>query len=126
MLPRNSVGLLDGNRNSLVELSSSGGVGLVVISFIMAAGGATTARPAGPRYSVFLERSLMAHSIGCGHIETRRVSYMMDRTIDLDLWGDGAADRLPRITITPSGLRLQGTVAEFDRLCLILGGWLRQ
>jgi len=40
--------------------------------------------------------------------------------------GDGAADRLPRITITPTGLRLQGTVAEFDRLCLILGGWLRQ
>jgi len=68
----------------------------------------------------------MAHSIGCGHIEIKRISYMTDRTIDLDLWGDGAADRLPRITITPAGLRLQGTVAEFDRLCLILGGWLRQ
>ncbi len=51
---------------------------------------------------------------------------MTDRTIDLDLWGDGAADRLPRITVTPAGLRLQGTAAEFDRLCLILGGWLQQ
>jgi len=83
-------------------------------------------RIVGPKYSDIPERNSMPLSIGCGHIETRRVSYMMDRTIDLDLWGDGAADRLPRITITPAGLRLQGTVAEFDRLCLILGGWLRQ
>jgi hypothetical protein len=48
------------------------------------------------------------------------------RTIDLDLWTEGAAERLPAITITPAGLHFEGTTAEFDRLCLILGGWLKQ
>jgi len=51
---------------------------------------------------------------------------MADRTIDLDLWDDGNADRLPAITVTPSGLRIEGSIAEFDRLILILGEWLRQ
>jgi len=40
---------------------------------------------------------------------------MMDRTIDLDLWGDGAADRLPRITITPTGLRPE-IVSDFPSI----------
>jgi len=48
------------------------------------------------------------------------------RTIDLDLWADGAAEKLPKITITPQGLRFEGREPEFDRLCLILGGWLKQ
>ena len=50
---------------------------------------------------------------------------MADRVIDLDLWEEGAAERLPAITVTPSGLRIAGSVAEFDRLLLILGGWLK-
>lgn len=50
---------------------------------------------------------------------------MPDRTIDLDLWAEGAAQSLPKITVTGQGLRLEGTQAEFDRLCLILGGWLK-
>ena len=41
---------------------------------------------------------------------------MPDRTIDLDLWG--------AITVTPAGLRIEGSTAEFDRLILILGEWL--
>lgn len=49
----------------------------------------------------------------------------MDRVIDLDLWVEGAADRLPAITVTPAGLRFEGSRSEFDRLCLILGGWLK-
>ena len=49
---------------------------------------------------------------------------MPDRIIDLDLWGEGA-ERLPAITVTGQGLRLEGSTAEFDRLLLILGGWLR-
>ena len=49
---------------------------------------------------------------------------MADRVIDLDLWGEGA-ERLPAITMTPQGLRLEGSIAEFDRLLLILGGWLK-
>jgi len=51
---------------------------------------------------------------------------MPDRTIDLDLWAEGAAEKLPAITVTPSGLRIEGSIAEFDRLILILGEWLRQ
>jgi len=51
---------------------------------------------------------------------------MPDRTIDLDLWAEGAAEKLPAITVTPAGLRIEGSVAEFDRLILILGEWLRQ
>lgn len=47
------------------------------------------------------------------------------RVIDLDLWADGAAKRLPAITVTPAGLRFEGSPAEYDRLCLILGGWLK-
>jgi len=48
------------------------------------------------------------------------------RQIDLDLWADGAADNLPKITVTAQGLRLEGEPAEFDRLCLILSGWIKQ
>lgn len=48
------------------------------------------------------------------------------RKIDLDLWAEGAAEKLPRITITAQGLRFEGEEPEFDRLCLILGGWLKQ
>lgn len=48
----------------------------------------------------------------------------MDRTVDIDLWG-GEAERLPAITVTGQGLRLQGTGPQFDRLCLILSGWLK-
>lgn len=44
------------------------------------------------------------------------------RTIDLDLWTEGAAERLPRITITTQGLRFEGEEPEFDRLCLIFIG----
>jgi hypothetical protein len=51
---------------------------------------------------------------------------MADRVIDLDLWAEGAANRLPAIIVTPSGLRIEGSVAEFDRLILILGEWIRQ
>ena len=51
---------------------------------------------------------------------------MTGRTVDLDLWQDGAARKLPAITVTDQGLRFEGSQAEFDRLCLILGGWLRQ
>jgi hypothetical protein len=50
---------------------------------------------------------------------------MADRVIDLDLWEDGAANQLPAITVTGQGLRFEGSTAEFDRLLLILGGWLR-
>jgi hypothetical protein len=50
---------------------------------------------------------------------------MPDRVIDLDLWEDGAANQLPAITVTGQGLRLEGSTAEFDRLLLILGGWLK-
>jgi len=50
---------------------------------------------------------------------------MPDRIIDLDLWDEGAAERLPAITVTQAGLRLEGSTAEFDRLLLILGGWLK-
>lgn len=50
---------------------------------------------------------------------------MPDRTIDLDLWDEGAAERLLAITVTPAGLRIEGSQAEFDRLCLVLGGWLK-
>lgn len=50
---------------------------------------------------------------------------MTTRKIDLDLWaGDGRKD-LPTITVTPQGLKFKGRVAEFDRLCLIPGGWLK-
>jgi len=51
---------------------------------------------------------------------------MPDRTIDLDLWAEGAAKQLPKITVTGQGLRIEGNEAEFDRFCLILGGWLKQ
>ena len=51
---------------------------------------------------------------------------MPDRTIDLDLWDEGSAERLPAITVTPAGLRIEGSQAEFDRLILILGEWLSQ
>ena len=50
---------------------------------------------------------------------------MKDRTVDLDLWQDGAAEKLPKITVTGQGLRLQGSGPQFDRLCLILAGWLK-
>ena len=50
---------------------------------------------------------------------------MPDRTIDLDLWAEGNAEKLPAITVTPSGLRIEGSVAEFDRLILILCEWLK-
>jgi hypothetical protein len=50
---------------------------------------------------------------------------MSDRVIDLDLWAEGSAQELPKITVTGQGLRLEGKPAEFDRLCLILGGWLK-
>ncbi len=50
---------------------------------------------------------------------------MADRLVDLDLWEDGASERLPKITITGQGIRFEGTTAEFDRLLLILGGWLK-
>jgi len=48
------------------------------------------------------------------------------RSVDIDLWSDGASDQLPKITVTPSGLRIEGEPKEFDRLCLILGGWIKQ
>lgn len=47
------------------------------------------------------------------------------RAVDIDLWADGAAETLPAITVTPTGLRIEGEPKEFDRLCLILGGWLK-
>lgn len=50
---------------------------------------------------------------------------MNSRTVDLDLWAEGAAQALPKITVTPAGLRIEGKQAEFDRLCLILGGWIK-
>lgn len=50
---------------------------------------------------------------------------MADRVIDLDLWAEGNAEKLPAITMTPQGLRLEGSIAEFDRLLLILGGWMK-
>lgn len=49
----------------------------------------------------------------------------MNRTIDIDLWADGSAQNLPKITVTGQGLRFEGDPKEFDRLCLILGGWLK-
>ena len=51
---------------------------------------------------------------------------MPDRVINLDLWAEGVAERLPAITVTPAGLRIEGSIAEFDRLILILGEWLSQ
>lgn len=42
---------------------------------------------------------------------------MADRTTDLDLWG--------AITVTGQGHRIEGSIAELDRLCLILGGWMK-
>ncbi len=48
------------------------------------------------------------------------------RTIDLDIWAPGAANQPPAITIAGQGLRFEGSGPEFDRLCLILGGWLKQ
>ena len=50
---------------------------------------------------------------------------MADRVIDLDLWEDGAANQLPAITVTGQGLRIEGSQAEFDRLILIIGGWMK-
>jgi len=50
---------------------------------------------------------------------------MAERVIDLDLWAEGNAEKLPAITVTAAGLRIEGSQAEFDRLLLILGGWLR-
>jgi hypothetical protein len=50
---------------------------------------------------------------------------MPDRTIDLDLWAEGVAERLPAITVTGQGLRIEGSIAEFDRLILIIGGWMK-
>jgi len=47
------------------------------------------------------------------------------RKVDLDLWAPEAAENLPKITVTGQGLRFEGSEAEFDRLCLILGGWLK-
>lgn len=47
------------------------------------------------------------------------------RTVDLDLWAEGTAERLPKITVTGAGLRFEGTPPEFDRLCLIFGGWVK-
>jgi hypothetical protein len=49
---------------------------------------------------------------------------MADRVIDLDLWGE-RAERLPAITVTGQGLRIEGSIAEFDRLILILGEWMK-
>lgn len=49
---------------------------------------------------------------------------MPDRTIDIDLWGEGN-EKLPAITVTAAGLRIEGSQAEFDRLILILGGWMK-
>ena len=49
---------------------------------------------------------------------------MADRVIDLDLWAEGNADNLPAITVTGQGLRFEGSTSEFDRLLLILGGWI--
>lgn len=50
---------------------------------------------------------------------------MAERVIDLDLWAEGNADQLPAITVTGQGLRIEGSTAEFDRLLLILGGWMK-
>ena len=50
---------------------------------------------------------------------------MPDRTIDLDLWDEGSAERLPAFTVTGQGLRIEGSQAEFDRLILIIGGWMK-
>ena len=51
---------------------------------------------------------------------------MPSRVINLDLWGSDEAEKLPKISVTGQGLRLEGTTNEFDRLCLILGGWMKQ
>jgi hypothetical protein len=50
---------------------------------------------------------------------------MPDRTIYLDLWAEGNAEKLPKITVTGQGIRIEGSVAEFDRLILILGEWMK-
>lgn len=50
---------------------------------------------------------------------------MADRVINLDLWAEGVAERLPAITVTGQGIRIEGSIAEFDRLILILGEWLK-
>lgn len=50
---------------------------------------------------------------------------MSDRIIDLDLWAEGSAENLPEITVTGQGPRFEGNTSEFDRLLLILGGWLK-
>jgi hypothetical protein len=49
----------------------------------------------------------------------------MARIVDLDLWAEDAAQSLPKITVTGQGLRFEGSGSEFDRLCLILGGWMK-
>jgi len=38
------------------------------------------------------------------------------RVVDLDLWADGNSEHLPLITVTGSGLRFEGTEAEFNLL----------
>ncbi len=48
------------------------------------------------------------------------------RIVNLNLWSDGAAKNLPAITVTGGGLRLEGTASEFDRLYLVLKGWIKQ
>jgi hypothetical protein len=45
------------------------------------------------------------------------------RTIDLDLWNEDGRKDNPAITVTGGGSSFVGSQAEFDRLCLILGGW---
>jgi len=50
---------------------------------------------------------------------------MPERVIELDLWaGEGRQD-LPAITVTLKGLMFEGAKSEFDKRCLILGGWLK-
>ena len=50
---------------------------------------------------------------------------MPDRIIDHELWEDGTSNQLPAIPVTGEGLHFEGSTAEFDRLLLILGGWLK-
>ena len=95
--------------------------------FISIFGRRPIARIVGLQFLGLCERSSMESKAESGGTQISwRGKSMPDRTIDLDLWAEGNAEKLPAITMTPQGLRLEGSVAEFDRLCLVLGGWIKQ
>ena len=94
--------------------------------FISIFGRRHIARTVGLLFLGLCERSSMANKAGSGGMQISwRGKSMPDRTIDLDLWDEGSAKNLPAFTVTGQGLRIEGSIAEFDRLLLILGGWLK-